>query len=241
MKKVEISKKKFIRNIVITIIALVIVAYILNMVPGYARDKFEGKIQLVIGAENYTEELTYDIYINDEEVVYLSKEDIANFFDATIYYDKKEARIITSSNEKVASMVLKKKEININGYIVPIDNPMIEKEGVIYVPIVELAVVYNIQVNYIKDTNILVIDELNKQKMTAGISRDTNLKNWPRGLSRTVGELKKGERVEYFNEPKNGWVKVRMGNGQLGYVKEDGIVNTYVIRQDMPIDEIERE
>ena len=60
--KLKIQKGKFIRNIIIGVIALIIVAFIINTAPGYKRNKFQNVINLVIGDENVTEKLQKPIY-----------------------------------------------------------------------------------------------------------------------------------------------------------------------------------
>ena len=78
---IKIQKRKFIRNIFIGIIALLIVAYIINIAPGYKRDKFKDVTNLVIGEKNVTENLKHPIYIDEGGVIYLSKEDIKEFLE----------------------------------------------------------------------------------------------------------------------------------------------------------------
>lgn len=45
---IKIQKRKFIRNVIIGIISLIIVAFIINIAPGYKRDKYRNVINLVI-------------------------------------------------------------------------------------------------------------------------------------------------------------------------------------------------
>ena len=59
----RINKLKFIRNIAICIVALFVVAFILNMTPGYKRDKYKDITNIVIGDTNFTEDLKNLIYI----------------------------------------------------------------------------------------------------------------------------------------------------------------------------------
>ena len=86
--KIKIQKLKFIRNIIIGIVALLIVAFIINIAPGYKRNKFQNVTNLIIGDENVTENLKKPIYKDEEENIYISKEDIEQFLDKTIYYDE---------------------------------------------------------------------------------------------------------------------------------------------------------
>ena len=85
--KIKIQKKKFIRNIIIGIVALIVVAFIINIAPGFKRNKYKDVTNLVIGDANVTENLIKPIYKDEEGNVYLSKEDIEQFLDKTIYYD----------------------------------------------------------------------------------------------------------------------------------------------------------
>ena len=72
----KIQTLKFIRNIIIGIIALVISAIIVNISPGYKRDKYKNVINLVVEDTNVTEELKNPIYINENGKLYLSNDDI---------------------------------------------------------------------------------------------------------------------------------------------------------------------
>lgn len=72
----KIQTLKFIRNIIIGIIALVISAIIVNISPGYKRDKYTNVINLVVEDTNVTEELKNPIYINEKGKLYLSNDDI---------------------------------------------------------------------------------------------------------------------------------------------------------------------
>ena len=73
----KIQTFKFIRNIIIGIIALIIVAIIVNISPGYKRDRYTKLINLVVEDTNITEELKNPIYINEKGMLYISNEDIA--------------------------------------------------------------------------------------------------------------------------------------------------------------------
>ncbi len=53
----KLNTKKFIRNIIICLIAFMIVSFILNYAPGFKRDKYEGIPNLVINDEDVTENL----------------------------------------------------------------------------------------------------------------------------------------------------------------------------------------
>jgi len=53
----KLNTKKFMRNIIICLVAWLVVSLILNYAPGFKRDKFEGVTNLIINDEDVTETL----------------------------------------------------------------------------------------------------------------------------------------------------------------------------------------
>ena len=71
--------KKNIIKVLVVIILLMIAIAILKIAPNYIRDEIKNKVNLVINNSNVTASLQNDIYIDENDVIYLSKEDIDNF------------------------------------------------------------------------------------------------------------------------------------------------------------------
>lgn len=65
--------RKLIRNTLIALASLLIVAFILNTSPGYKRDKMANVTNLVIHDVNVTEDLKEKIYINENGNIFLSR------------------------------------------------------------------------------------------------------------------------------------------------------------------------
>ena len=103
----------------------------------------------------------------------------------------------------------------------------------IYLPISDMGIIYNIKVNYNENTNRVIIDELDKGMIKASITKETNIKFRPRGLSKNIGFLKQGEIVYCFYTTRKGWTEIRTSDGIIGYVKANKLGNEYIIRQDM--------
>ena len=200
---------------------------------GYKRDKYADILNLVIGDENVTENLKYQLYKDNNETVYMSKDDISNLFDSNIYYDENSKTLITTSNTKVASMELGKKKIIINGATRDTLGAVLEREGILYVPISELELVYNISINTSLNSNIIIIDKLNEGMIVADVAKETSLRYKSRSLSKEVGKVERGEKVSCFYTTSKGWRLIRTSDGTLGYVKANTLANEYIIRQDM--------
>ena len=77
-KKTE--KKGFYKIIVVTLFTL-IVGVIINMAPNYIRNKLATKTRVIINNNDVSASLKKDAIIDDEENIYLSMQDVKNFFD----------------------------------------------------------------------------------------------------------------------------------------------------------------
>lgn len=219
-KKLEKVKKiKFIRNILVGVISLIVVALIINIAPGYKRDKYKNVVNLILNEENKTEELKQEIYIDENENVYISEEDIKKLFDTTIYYDEKYNQIVTTTNTKVVNLSIDEGKMIINDSIQPMENKVIKVNNNIYLPIEDMEVVYNIEVEYIKTSNKVVIDNLSKGMIKAIVKEKSDIKFKPRGLSKNIGTIDKGESVYCFYTTGKGWRQIRTSDGTLRICK----------------------
>ena len=233
MKEKENNKKglKMFSKIVTVAIFIILISVVINIAPNYVRDELKGKVNLIINNSNVTKSLKNDVYIDENDTVYISTKDIANFFDGSIFYDNKYDQIITTSKTKIATLGINKNEIEINGSKQTIYSSAIKKQENFYLPFSEIQSVYNVEVNYIKDTNIVTIDSLDKEQKKANCSNDVNVKYLPTMFSKTVDNVKKGESVIVINENVDGYYKIRTKNGIIGYVKD--VANIRNVREDM--------
>ena len=106
---IKAKKLKFMRNVIVGVIALLIAAFIINIAPGYKRDKYKDVVNLIIDEHNVTEDLKNMLYINENKTVYMSEEDVRELFDENIYYDQQYNQIITTSYTKVANIEIEEK------------------------------------------------------------------------------------------------------------------------------------
>lgn len=231
--KEEKQKSNILFKIVIIAIFITIVGLIINIAPNYIRNEIKDKINVIINNNDVTKSMKYDIYIEDD-VIYMSTKDIANFFDEDIYYDNMYNQIITTSDVKVATLKLQEKEMNVNGSKVKIYGMATKKDENFYLPFSELNDVYNVEVKYIKESNILTIDSLDRKQEKANVSKDIRVKYKPTVFSKTVDKVKKADSVIVISKLNNGWAKIRTNAGVIGYTKD--ITNIYTVREEMKIE-----
>lgn len=230
-KREKKEKSKWGMKLAIVAIFMVVIAIIINLAPNYIKKKVTGKVTVIINNNDVTDSMKLDVYVDENDIVYMATKDIANFFDEDIFYDNQYKQVITSSSTKLAVLPLDKKEMYLNSSKIKIYGALTKKENELYLPFSELKNVYNIDVNYVKDTNILTIDSLDKEQKKANASKDIFVKYQPTVFSKTVDKVKKGNSVIVIEQLENGWNKVRTSLGQIGYTKD--ITNLYTVREDM--------
>lgn len=225
------AKGNIFLNIIKTILFLLFIIIVFKMAPNYEKnDTYDAsKINLIINNNNVTKKLKYDLFINDKNVIYMSKQDIENYFDKYIYLEEQTNQIITTYGEKVGVLPLDENIIKINDSEVNVLSGAIKKDEVYYLPISSMSKVYNIDISYIKEDKILVLDSLERELIKADISKDANVKYKDTAFSKTVDKLKKGEKVVCIEDLENNWTKVRTSSGYIGYIKTNILHNkTYV-------------
>ena len=90
--------------------------------------------------------------------------------------------------------------------------------------------VYNIDINYYKDTKIVTADSIERDFITTTVEKDSSVKTAPKHFTRTTANIQKGESVVFVEESRDGYVKIRTKSGKLGYVKSDVIGEKKYIR-----------
>lgn len=225
------DNKKKIKKILIIIIAIILIGTIsYNISNNIIVDKNKS-INLVINNKNVTSNLKKEIIIENDNI-YISKQDLGNFFDKYIYEDTENNNIVTTYNNKIASISLEKNKININGSTKNTYAHAENKEGTIYVPITELEDVYGIEIKYLPDSKVLTIDSTSKEQKKGIITKNVSVKSSTKFISKTIDKVKKGSYVIVVLEDK-GYTKIRTENGKVGYVKTNKVANTVVVREEM--------
>lgn len=228
-------KGNWIFKIIVVAIVLLAAIFVIKIAGNYKNNDIVGKVNLIINNSNVTADLRQDVFVDENGVIYIAKEDIENFFDNYIYYDEKYNQIITGSSTKIANMVVGENSATVNSAEVKLKSPVIEKENKYFIPFSELKSVYNVDIEYIN--NRVVVDSLDRKYQIATVAKDISIKSKPTSLSRTVDKIKAGDAVVISNRKddlvKSGWKKIRTSNGSLGYVKEDNLGKINTIRDDM--------
>ena len=226
------KKKKIIIKIGITILAIIVLVIIAMIANNYIILDNNTTTNLIINNTNVTSNLRNEI-IQENGVIYLSEDDIANFFDKYIYVEEENNKVITTYNKKIAEVSLEENKININGADKTTSASAIERDSVIYIPISEMTEVYDIEIGNIEETKIITLDSLDKEQRKAIVTSNLAVKSSTNFIARTVDRVKEGEAVVVISTDEE-YSRIRTENGKIGYVKTNKLANEYAVREDMP-------
>ena len=227
------KKEKIIKIIVLIVVIILMALLVWFKAPDYYVKEVKGKTNLVINNNNVTSKMKDDVYIDNKGVIYLSINDVRNYFDKYINYDESSNRLITTSDTKTATLIKDKKNIDINGSTVSIASTVIEKDGKIYIPFSELAQnVYNVEIEHKESTDRVVIDSLDRELKKADSKKNVKVKYKAKKFSKTLAKVKQGEKIVVISQDEK-WSKIRTENGIVGYVKNKTIANLTYVRENM--------
>lgn len=231
-------KSKIISKLIIVAIFFGLVFWVLRITPNYVNTDIADKTNLVINNNNVTSSLKKDVVI-ENGIIYISQDDIENFFDPYVYYDEKYNQIVTTSNKQIASIVIGENSMTRNGSRVNISGTVIERNDTLYLPFSSLKDVYNVEINYIESTDTITVDSKDRKYVLADSKSDNSVKAYPTSFSRKVDTINANETVTVVQNENNenqvvdGWVEIRTDTGKLGYIKEDELVNSLTVREAM--------
>ena len=221
-KSNKISKKVLLFLIIISIIIIVFINQNNRIIKS-------DEMTLIISNEDISNKLNDDI-IEKGGVIYLSYDDVKEFFDKSIYME--ESTIIMSSDKKVAALELNSNNLEINGSESKIKgNAYKSDDGKIFLPISNLQNVYDMQVSYFSENRNIAIDYYSKKLEKACVTKNVLMSKEKSIFSEKVYEVKKGDWVIYISE-EDGWAKVRSQKGDLGYIKKKYLTNFITERED---------
>ena len=201
----------------------------------YLKEKTDETINLVINNNNVTARLKHEVKIKDG-TIYLSMDDVENFFDKYIHIEEDTGEIVTTYETKMASLGLNSNKVTINGSDKKIDAGALQEDDVIYLPMSEMTDVYNMEIANIEQNKIITIDSLNREQIKAYAKSNLSVKWKNEIFSKTVDKVKKGDIVILISEDEKGWAKIRTENGEVGYVKANKLANHTTVREELTIE-----
>lgn len=233
----EKKKSRIFLKLVIIIFVLALLGFgsifVYKVAPNYINKDITNKTNLIINFSNVTGRTKQEMIIDENNIVYLSMDDIKNYYDKHIYYDDEYNQIITSSDTKLAVLKIDDNNMTINGKKVKINGSAKVINNVYYLPFSEMEEVYNVKIY--RPENKVVIESLDRELVFSKVTKNVSIKYKATALSRTIEKLNENDKVIIAKSQENtlpeGWVKVRTQNGNLGYIEEKYLSESVVERE----------
>ena len=226
-KKRKLNKLA-IRRCIIVFLIIIIFLILISTIINKNKNKYK---ELTILLNNELLETTKEVIIEDNNI-FFSKEDIKTIFDDTIYYNEAEKELITTYNTHVALLKVDEQYALINDQNVELKGKLKEINDTIYLPLTDLESVYDIDLEFSKESNRIIMDSTQKKKVEATVLKRANLKNKKGLFSKKIEKLIIGDKVTVLEEDGK-YKKIRTALGNIGYVKSKILSDDIVIREEV--------
>lgn len=226
-KKRKLNKLA-IRRCIIVFLIIIIFLILISTIINKNKNKYK---ELTILLNNELLETTKEVIIEDNNI-FFSKEDIKTIFDDTIYYNEAEKELITTYNTHVALLKVDEQYALINDQNVELKGKLKEINDTIYLPLTDLESVYDIDLDFSKESNRIIMDSTQKKKIEATVLKRANLENKKGLFSKKIEKLIIGDKVTVLEEDGK-YKKIRTALGNIGYVKSKILSDDIVIREEV--------
>lgn len=227
-QKRKLNKLKVRRCLIVLVAILLLIITIVCIKINKEKNRYK---ELSILLNNEFIELINKPIIDDNKNIFFSKEDIQDIFDKTIYYNEAEKELITTYNTHVALLKVDEEYAEINDETIELKGKLHEVDDKIYVPLTDLANVYDLDIIYSQKSNRIIIDSTLKSKKEASITKKTKVESKKGLFGKRIDKLIIGEVVTVL-ETDGKYKKVRTPLGNIGYIKENKLSEEKNVRED---------
>ncbi len=226
-KKKKLNMFKVRCSILIAILLIFIIILIFSL------SKRNVQKELTILLNNELIETINQVIVDEEKNIYFSKDDIQKLFDETIYFNEAEKELITTYSTHVALLKIGEEYALMDDENVELKGKFKEEKGLIYIPITDLAKVYDLEIEYAENNNRIIMDSTLKEKKVATIIKRGNV-NEKKGFfnGKKLESLIIGDKVVILEESGN-YTKVRTKLGNIGYINKKKLSEEKIIRENV--------
>ena len=211
-------KDKYARRRTFLAIGIIILFIILkSILCVFLGDKEPKEVSFLL--DNKLVNLKQEMFLDDKGTVYISKDDVEELFDKNIYYNEAEKELITTFNKHIALLKIDENFMLVNDSNVELKSPMIEKEKKVYLPLSDMGIVYDLEIEYSKNSKRVIADSVSRSKKRALALKNLKLKEKPGIFSKKIEKISNGEYLIVIDK-EGKYCKVRSSNGNIGYIKE---------------------
>lgn len=226
--KRKLNMLKVRRCLIVFILTLFLIINLVCLKINKERNRYK---EVSILLNNEFIELINKPIIDDNKNIFFSKEDIQDIFDKTIYYNEAEKELITTYNTHVALLKVDEEYAEINDETIELKGKLHEVDDKIYIPLTDLAEVYDLDIVYSQKSNRIIMDSTLKAKKEASIIKKTKVETKKGLFGKKIDKLIIGEVVTVL-ETDGKYKKIRTPLGNIGYIKANRLSEEKTIREE---------
>ena len=223
----KLSLKKLNKRRCIIVLAIFLFLFILIMCLNH-KEKYE---KLTVLFNNNSIELISSPIIENENI-YISKEDIQSLFDKNVIYNEIDQELITTFHKNIAFLKLEEPVAQINDEEIELNGVLKVENNIVYIPISDLASVYDLEVYYSPKSNRIIMDSTDNEKIEVDVKQRTSLKKGKGIFSKKLETLIIGDKLVVM-ENEGSYKKVRSPLGNIGYVKVSKVSEETKVRENV--------
>ena len=219
-------KKINTKHCIIVAVVIIVIILLFSLLNGEKKYK---NISIMINNE-YIDLMNSPLV--EDNSIYFSLDDVRKLFDNNIYYNEATKELITTYNTHIALLKNDENKVEINDEETIIIGNIKTENKIIYVPITDLATVYDIEIKYSNNSKRIIIDSLLKEKTEVTVKQRQKLKSGKNFFSRKIETLIIGDKLVVLDE-NDKYLKVRSPLGNIGYVKNKKVSEQIKIRENV--------
>lgn len=195
----------------------ILAAVIIILYPGFLSTHWGTETVLVIGNERIGEG---KVIVEDREI-YMDVDTLQAYLDPHFFWDEDEKTAVITTADRVVHMYSEKLTAEINLEPVDLQFPLMEDDGRLYLPLLFLYDFYNLTVDYIEETDTVVIDRVEETAYLATVSgsQPVRLRSGP-GIRYPYLAVLEPEAELRLEQEEPGWCLVRTTDGLTGYLQQ---------------------
>lgn len=168
--------------------------------------------------------------INDQ--LYIPFELVKEYIDKSVEWDEASSQAIIATDKEVYHFPLGKRDGLLNLEPYSFTYPLIEENGLIYMPLEPINSFYNIAANYFKDNSLLIINNLSAPVQKGVVIKEAKIREASTIFSPWFNEVGLEQDIIIIKEV-NGWYLIEADNGLMGYIEKRKVQLTEIIINDI--------
>ncbi|NLC76827.1 MAG: glycosyl hydrolase [Clostridia bacterium] len=158
--------------------------------------------------------------IRQEDRFYFHVPVLQSLLDPNIFWDAENGYLAVTTKDRLIQMDTSQLTWYINQEPVELRFPLLMVDGEPYVELEPLQFLYRLDINYISDTNRLLVREAGSPLITGEVFRNnSHLRLAPSVRAPRLAKLQQGGQLVLIEEEAN-WFKVQTGQGLIGFLPE---------------------